>query len=103
LARGRELTARLRFRERGAQPAGALSGGTRQKLNLVVSLIHDPDLLVLDEPYQGFDYESYLAFWELARELRSTGRSVVIVTHFVHDREQLSRIYRLEDGRVVDD
>ena len=48
----------------GSRP-GALSGGTRQKLNLTLALMHDPGVLLLDEPYQGFDWETYLRFWDL--------------------------------------
>ena len=44
-----------------------LSGGTRQKLNLSIALLHEPELVVLDEPYLAFDWESYLRFWDLQR------------------------------------
>lgn len=55
-----------------------LSGGTRQKINLIAALLVDPDVLVLDEPYQGFDYETYLTFWEFAEQARTAGRSVLV-------------------------
>jgi hypothetical protein len=56
-----ELLAVQDFRR---ERVGVLSGGTRQKLNLTIALIHDPDVLLLDEPYQGFDGETYLRFWD---------------------------------------
>lgn len=102
LARGEWLMERLRCRQHGGRPAALLSGGTRQKLNLILSLLNEPDLLVLDEPYQGFDYESYLAFWDLANEMAAQGRSVVVVSHLVHDGTRLSRLFRLEEGRSLD-
>jgi ABC-type multidrug transport system ATPase subunit len=72
-----------------------------QKLNLVMSLLHQPTLLVLDEPYQGFDYESYLAFWDMADELKRRGESALIVSHMIIDRERLDRVYSMQDGRAV--
>jgi ABC-type multidrug transport system ATPase subunit len=80
-----------------------LSGGTKQKLNLIISLLHRPALLILDEPYQGFDYESYLAFWDLVREFKEEGRSVLIVSHMLLDRDPLDRVYELREGRAVEE
>ncbi|MFQ5945569.1 MAG: ATP-binding cassette domain-containing protein [Anaerolineae bacterium] len=100
-ARGDRLMERLNCRDHVGRPASVLSGGTRQKLNLILALLHEPDLLLLDEPYQGFDYESYLAFWDLAGEMAEEGRSVVVVSHLVHDMSRLSRLYKLEEGRAV--
>ena len=76
-----------------------LSGGTRQKLNLALALLHDPQLLLLDEPYAGFDWETYLRFWEMAERRRATGMGIVIVSHLLAERERLTRIYELRDGR----
>jgi len=101
--RGVQLMERLNCRQFGGRPVGQLSGGTRQKLNLIISLLHDPHLLLLDEPYQGLDYESYLAFWELAAELANAGRSTLVVSHMVHDHAQLSRVYRMADGKAIHD
>jgi ABC-type multidrug transport system ATPase subunit len=77
----------------------ALSGGTRQKLNLALALLHDPQLLLLDEPYAGFDWETYLRFWEMAERRRATGMGILIVSHLLAERERLTRIYELRDGR----
>ncbi|GAA0980062.1 ABC transporter ATP-binding protein [Nocardiopsis tropica] len=85
LDRARALIARLGFEQYGATPARHLSGGTRQKLNLVLSLMHDPAVLLLDEPYQGFDWETYLRFWEISAELQAQGRAIVVISHLAHD------------------
>ena len=77
----------------------ALSGGTRQKLNLALALMHEPDLLLLDEPYAGFDWETYLRFWEMAERRRADGMGILIVSHLLPERERLTRIYELRDGR----
>lgn len=76
-----------------------LSGGTRQKLNLALALLHDPGLLLLDEPYAGFDWETYVRFWDLAERRRHEGTAILIVSHLLSERDRLSRIYELRDGR----
>ncbi|GAB1339999.1 ABC transporter ATP-binding protein [Streptomyces sp. E-15] len=98
LARAEGLLEALSLAPRRDDPVKVLSGGTRQKLNLVLALMHDPRVLLLDEPYQGFDWETYLRFWEITGELRSRGRSVVIVSHLAHDTARLDLLYRLRDG-----
>ena len=79
-----------------------LSGGTRQKLNLALALMHDPELLLLDEPYAGFDWETYLKFWDMSERRRAGGMGILIVSHFLSERERLGRIYTLTDGRAVE-
>ncbi len=79
-----------------------LSGGTKQKLNLILALMHEPAVLLLDEPYQGFDWETYLRFWELAEELRARGRAVLVISHLLFDQKRFDALYRLHDGALVD-
>src|SRR3954451_2933202 len=67
-----------------------LSGGTRQKLNLSLALLHEPQLLLLDEPYSGFDWETYLHFWEMAEQRRAGGMAILIVSHLLAERERLT-------------
>ncbi len=76
-----------------------LSGGTQQKLNLALALLHDPEVLLLDEPYAGFDYETYLRFWDMSEELAARGRSILVISHFVEQQERFHKIYRVKDGR----
>lgn len=78
-----------------------LSGGTRAKLNLGLALLPDPDILLLDEPYAGFDWDTYLRFWELTAQQRSSGRAVLIVSHFATDRDRFDRVVHLKDGRTT--
>jgi ABC-type multidrug transport system ATPase subunit len=98
-----ELLEQLRFDECPRSRLHTLSGGTRQKLNLALGLMHDPDVLLLDEPYQGFDWETYLRFWEVATALREGGRTVVVVSHLAYDRDRLDVMHRLEDGVLTVD
>lgn len=88
----------LHFSQYADVRAGALSGGTRQKLNLTLALMHDPEVLLLDEPYQGFDWDTYQRFWELADQLRDAGRTVLVVSHLAYDTERLDELWRLEAG-----
>src|SRR5919197_5026984 len=101
LARARELLDTLGFASYRGRAVDELSGGTRQKLNLTLALIHDPDVLLLDEPYQGFDWETYLRFWELVGTLRERGRAIVVITHLVFEEERFDVLYQLRDGRAT--
>jgi len=100
--RAGELIARLGYPASRRQPAGTLSGGTRQKLSLTLALLHEPVVLLLDEPYQGFDWETYLAFWDLAGELRAAGTAILVVTHLVFERERFDRVWQLASGRIAE-
>jgi len=79
-----------------------LSGGTRAKLNLGLALLPDPELLLLDEPYAGFDWDTYLRFWELTAERRRAGRSLLIISHFITDEQRFDRIVHLRDGKTLE-
>jgi ABC-type multidrug transport system ATPase subunit len=97
----RELYAALGFERYAGSQAGQLSGGTLAKLNLGLALLADPAVLLLDEPYSGFDFDTYLKFWDLVAQRRAAGRSVLIISHFVTDEERFDRIVILRDGKAV--
>ncbi|MEI6694586.1 MAG: ABC transporter ATP-binding protein [Bacteroidota bacterium] len=75
-----------------------LSGGTQQKLNLAIALLHKPDLLILDEPYSGFDWDTFLKFWELTHQLRKEGCSILVVSHLITEKNRFDTIFNLESG-----
>jgi ABC-type multidrug transport system ATPase subunit len=100
-ARGGELVGLLGYERYLHTAAGELSGGTRQKLNLTLALLHDPDVLLLDEPYQGFDWETYLRFWDLVESLRGRGKAIVVITHLVFEQERFDLLADLADGRLT--
>lgn len=78
-----------------------LSGGTRQKVNLIAALLHQPDLLVLDEPYQGFDYETYQHFWDYTERFRTAGGSVIVVSHMHTELARFDAMLDLAAGQVT--
>ncbi len=95
-----ELAAKLDFERFLGYRIDHLSGGNRQKVNLAIALLHDPDVLLLDEPYTGFDWETYLAFWELTEELVADGTTIAIISHLISERERFDRILELRDGKL---
>lgn len=94
------LAGRLDFEEYLDYQVRNLSGGNRQKVNLAVALMHDPDVLLLDEPYTGFDWETYLAFWELTEDLVERGVAIAVVSHILNERERFDGIYELREGTL---
>ncbi len=95
------LYATLGFGNWRASRVEELSGGTRAKLNLALALLADPELLLLDEPYAGFDWDTYQRFWDLTAERRAAGRGVLVISHFINDEERFDRLVELRDGRTV--
>ena len=88
------------FRDR---PAAKLSGGMKQKLGLCCALIHDPDLLILDEPTTGVDPLSRRLFWELIATIRARhpGMSVVVSTAYAEEAERFDWLVAMDGGRIV--
>jgi len=97
------LLEELQFERYRGYRVEALSGGTRQKLNLALALMHEPQLLLLDEPYSGFDWETYLRFWEMSERRRDDGMGILIVSHLLAERDRLDRIYTLRAGRTTEE
>ncbi len=97
------LMRRLGFEQYRHALVRDLSGGTKQKLNLVLALMHAPTVLLLDEPYQGFDWETYQRFWALAEESRRAGQTIVIISHLFYDLARFDRVLRLRDGLLETD
>ena len=92
---GYQILAELRFPVGDKTVAGHLSGGNRQKLNLTLALLGEADVLLLDEPYQGFDYGTYVNFWDLVDAWRQAGRVVVVVTHMLAELNRVDHIVEL--------
>ncbi|MCO6419607.1 ribosome-associated ATPase/putative transporter RbbA [Siccirubricoccus sp. KC 17139] len=85
------------------RPAGKLSGGMKQKLGLCCALIHDPDLLILDEPTTGVDPLSRRQFWELIDRIRGgrAGMSVIVATAYMEEAARFDGLVAMDSGRVL--
>ena len=96
IARGRELLAEFGFPtgDHGSQ-IRHLSGGCQQKLNLTLALLGGARLLLLDEPYQGFDHGSYMNFWDHVSRWSRQGIAVIVVTHMLADLDLVDRVVAL--------
>ena len=92
---GHRLLTRLGWTARGDQIAGTLSGGTQQKLNVALAQLDAPDLLLLDEPYQGLDALAYEDLWALISAWRASGAGVLLVTHLLRDVDLVDRVVEL--------
>jgi len=85
------------------RPAGKLSGGMKQKLGLCCALIHDPDLLILDEPTTGVDPLARAQFWELIEHIRGerSGMSVIVATAYMDEAQRFDWLVAMDDGQVL--
>jgi ABC-2 type transport system ATP-binding protein len=80
-----------------------LSGGQKQRLFIALALIHDPDVVLLDELTTGLDPQARRAIWDLVREIRDRGKTVLLTTHLMEEAERLcDRVAIVERGRVID-
>ncbi len=97
-----ELLSRWRLQEQRNQAFDTLSGGQRQRLFIALAFVNAPELVFLDELTQGLDPQARRATWDLVREIRRDGTTVVLVTHFMDEAEHLcDRVAVVDDGRVV--
>ena len=86
-----------------ARPAGKLSGGMKQKLALCCALIHDPDLLILDEPTTGVDPLARAQFWDLIGRIRAArpGMSVIVATAYMEEAQRFEWLVAMDEGRIL--
>src|SRR3954464_3773552 len=96
------VIAMVQLQEKTRARVGQLSGGQKQRLALACALVGDPELLFLDEPTTGLDPQSRRQLWELIEEFRSTGRTIVLTTHYMDEAERLcDRVAIVDHGRVI--
>ena len=99
-----QLLAVLGLQEYADQKTGTYSGGIRKRLDLAAGLLHQPEVLVLDEPTVGLDIESRMIVWEFLQELRAAGTTVLITSHYLEEIDALAdRLAIIGKGVVIDE
>jgi ABC-2 type transport system ATP-binding protein len=97
-----ELVERMGMGDWIDRRCGSYSGGMRRRLDLACGLLHSPELLVLDEPTVGLDIESRAAIWQVLRELRQAGTTVLLSSHYLEEVDALAdRLAIIDGGRVI--
>ena len=98
-----QLVEQYHFTDRQKQLAGTMSGGQKQRLALAGAVIHEPELLFLDEPTSAVDPESRRDFWEKLFELADAGTTLLVSTHYMDEAERCHRLAILDRGVLVAD
>jgi len=97
-----QVIARCRLADILDRDTGKLSGGQRQRVLLAIALINEPELLFLDEPTTGLDPQARRNFWDLVREIRSEGKTVLLTTHYMEEAYALcDELLIMDHGRVI--
>lgn len=99
--RSRKLMDFIGLPQRIPDPVSHLSGGVKQMVALASSLLHDPELVFLDEPTAGTSPQTRVAFWALIRRLAEMGKTVFVTTHYMDEAEYCGRIALMERGKIV--
>jgi ABC-type multidrug transport system ATPase subunit len=97
----RHIMDRMGLADRRGQLAAQLSGGWKQRLALAACILHEPQLLLLDEPTAGVDAKARREFWDLIHDMAGEGLTVLASTHYMDEAERCNRIVYLASGRIV--
>lgn len=101
-ARADSLLAAFGLADRAGAKVGELSGGQQQRLMIARALMHDPEVLFLDEPTVGLDPQTRLALWDVLRDLHARGHTIVLTTHYMEEADRLcERVAILDRGRLL--
>lgn len=97
-----ELLDKVNLRDKARSKVKDLSGGQKQRFSIATTLINDPKIVFLDEPTTGLDPQARRNLWELVRQIRSAGTTVIITTHYMDEAEYLcDRVAIIDSGRIV--
>ncbi|MGZ5287469.1 MAG: ABC transporter ATP-binding protein [Flavisolibacter sp.] len=97
-----ELLDKVNLRDKAKSKVKDLSGGQKQRFSIATTLINDPKIVFLDEPTTGLDPQARRNLWELVRQIRDSGTTVIITTHYMDEAEYLcDRVAIVDAGRIV--
>ena len=104
LKRAKEYLGELRLWEKRNDNARSLSGGMKRRLMIARALIHQPKLLILDEPTAGVDIEIRRSMWKFLRSINNNGTTIILTTHYLEEAESLCRnVAIIDDGKIIQD
>jgi ABC-2 type transport system ATP-binding protein len=94
----------LRLWDRRKHQARSLSGGMKRRLMIARALVHEPQLLILDEPTAGVDIEIRRSMWEFLRKINAAGTTIILTTHYLEEAESLCRhLAIIDEGTIIED
>ncbi len=97
-----ELLNKVNLAEKAKSKYKELSGGQKQRFSIATTLINAPKIIFLDEPTTGLDPQARRNLWDLIREIRNSGTTVIITTHYMDEAEQLcDRIAIIDEGKII--
>jgi ABC-2 type transport system ATP-binding protein len=104
LVRAERYLKELRLWDRRTEAARALSGGMKRRLMIARALVHEPRLLILDEPTAGVDIEIRRSMWEFLRRTNESGTTIILTTHYLEEAENLCRhVAIIDEGTIIED
>jgi ABC-2 type transport system ATP-binding protein len=102
--RAEKYLTELRLWDKRDEAARTLSGGMKRRLMIARALIHEPRLLILDEPTAGVDIEIRRSMWQFLRDINDAGTTIILTTHYLEEAESLCRhVAIIDDGRIIED
>jgi ABC-2 type transport system ATP-binding protein len=103
LERAEKYLTELRLWDRRKDAARSLSGGMKRRLMIARALIHEPRLLILDEPTAGVDIEIRRSMWDFLRQINEAGTTIILTTHYLEEAESLCRhVAIIDEGRIIE-